>query len=146
MSRILSTGGRGCVYPSMHWGRHPLPSACWDTQTPLPPGRHPLGRHPPSGHCSGRYASYWNAFLFHRCFTIFTCIRLLSFFFIHCRRGAAYLLQHINLAKYTMSLHSPFCHLVWWASFTSSNSPKDKLVWSSFSSRTLNYAPTPCLN
>ena len=26
----------------------------------------PLGRHtpPPDGHCSGRYASYWNAFLF----------------------------------------------------------------------------------
>ena len=39
--------------------------------TPPPPadthslGRHPLGRHPPpqDGHCSGRYASYWNAFL-----------------------------------------------------------------------------------
>ena len=30
--------------------RHPLPSACWDTPTP-------------GGHCSGRYASYWNAFL-----------------------------------------------------------------------------------
>ena len=36
-----------------------------------PPGRHPhgqtpRGRHlppPPDGHCSGRYASYWNAFL-----------------------------------------------------------------------------------
>ena len=38
-------------------------------------GRHPLGRHPtlqgrptppppPGGRCSGRYASYWNAFLF----------------------------------------------------------------------------------
>ena len=77
------------VYLSMHWGRHPpwayiplgrhpcadtpwadtpqadtpcpvhagihthlLPSACWDTHTP-------------DGHCSGRYASYWNAFLFH---------------------------------------------------------------------------------
>ena len=34
-------------------GRHPLPSACWDT-------------HPPDGHCSGRYTSYWNAFLFLR--------------------------------------------------------------------------------
>ena len=46
-------------------------------QTP-PPGRHPLTRHTPQpdthldrhspapqdGHCSGRYASYWNAFLF----------------------------------------------------------------------------------
>ena len=38
--------------------------------TDTPPGRHPLGRHPPGKtppradcHCSGRYASYWNAFL-----------------------------------------------------------------------------------
>ena len=30
----------------------PLPSACWDTQ------------HSPGSHCSWRYASYWNAFLF----------------------------------------------------------------------------------
>ena len=67
--------------------RPPLPSACWDTppgQTPPTPGRHhplpladtplgrppqadPPGRHPPpgaDGYCSGRYASYWNAFLF----------------------------------------------------------------------------------
>ena len=29
----------------------PMLRACWDT-------------HPPSSHCSGRYASYWNAFLF----------------------------------------------------------------------------------
>ena len=47
LSIILSTGGRGLgvegVYPSMHWGRHP-PS-------------------PADGYCSGRYASYWNAFL-----------------------------------------------------------------------------------
>ena len=33
------------VYPSMHWGRHP------------------------PGHCSGRYASYWNAFLYSSVFT-----------------------------------------------------------------------------
>ena len=38
-----SVHGAGGVYPSMHWGRHPPP---------------------PDGHCSGRYASYWNAFLF----------------------------------------------------------------------------------
>ena len=50
-------------------------SACWDT-TPLeaPPGKHtPLGKHtpsreahpPPGNGCRcGRYASYWNAFLF----------------------------------------------------------------------------------
>ena len=52
-------------------GRHPLPQA--DTpQANTPLGRHPptdtpLGRHPPppppgDGHCSGRCASYWNAF------------------------------------------------------------------------------------
>ena len=30
----------------------------------LPPGRPtPPGRHPPDGHCGGRYASHWNAFL-----------------------------------------------------------------------------------
>ena len=34
-----------------------------EVYTPL--GRYPpLGRHPPDGHWSGRYASYWNAFLF----------------------------------------------------------------------------------
>ena len=34
--------------------------------TPLA-GRHlppPVGRHPPDGYCSGRYATYWNAFSF----------------------------------------------------------------------------------
>ena len=32
---------------------------------PFPAGRQPLpsGRHSPDGHCSGWYASYWNAFL-----------------------------------------------------------------------------------
>ena len=34
-------------YPSTHWDRHPS----------YPPPS-------PGGHCSGRYASYWNAFLF----------------------------------------------------------------------------------
>ena len=40
--------------PSAHWDTHPLPlllSAFWDTTSP------------PRGHCSGRYASYWNVFL-----------------------------------------------------------------------------------
>ena len=51
LSRILSTRG----------------SACWDTNAP--PRKAPRsGRHPradcPGGHCSGWYASYWNAFLF----------------------------------------------------------------------------------
>ena len=84
-SVILFTVGGG-VYPSMHWDTPPLPSACW-----TPPGHTPLDTHldphthswththpghtamdtpwtrpPPSnGHCSGRYASYWNAFLLH---------------------------------------------------------------------------------
>ena len=47
-------------------GRH-LPPPGQTPPTPL--GRHPLGRHPnpPSdGHCSRRYASYWNAFLFYQ--------------------------------------------------------------------------------
>ena len=36
--------------------------ACTGTDTP--PGRQPPGRPPPpGGHCSGQYASYWNAFL-----------------------------------------------------------------------------------
>ena len=43
----------------MHWGRHPpgrhppvYPSMHWSSHPP-----------PPGGHCSGRYVSYWNAFL-----------------------------------------------------------------------------------
>ena len=55
---------RGRVSASMHAGIHPLPGS-------HPPGRHPTGqtppapgRHRPGGHCDGRYASYWNAFLF----------------------------------------------------------------------------------
>ena len=40
-------------------GRHTLPKA----DTP-PLGRHPPGRSlPQDGHCCGRYATYWNAFL-----------------------------------------------------------------------------------
>ena len=39
-------------------GRH---SPWADTPQQTPPGRHPPP--PPDGHCNGRYASYWNAFL-----------------------------------------------------------------------------------
>ena len=70
-------------------GRGVCLSECWDTppgQTPLHLGRHPpgqtppladtpsgqtplLGRHTPpptaDGYFSGRYASYWNAFLYY---------------------------------------------------------------------------------
>ena len=48
--------------------RHPLPVQT-PPRTDTPSGQiHPLGRHPwpntpPDGHCSGRYASYWNKFL-----------------------------------------------------------------------------------
>ena len=63
----------------------PLPSACWDAHPPpgqTPPcpvhsgihppcpvhaGIHPPSPHPSASHCSGRYASYWNAFLFLFC-------------------------------------------------------------------------------
>ena len=71
---FCSRGGR-CLgrHPTL-WADIPPPR-----QTTHPLGRHPplgkhspLGRHPspadtppPEGHCSGRNASYWNAFLFH---------------------------------------------------------------------------------
>ena len=63
--RLSTRGGGVCL------------SACWDT-TP-PQSRHPPSRsrhpqeqthpptHPGDGHCCGRYASYWNAFLFYWC-------------------------------------------------------------------------------
>ena len=58
-------GGGVCLsacWDPTHWSRHPPCSR--------PPGsRHtpPGSRHPPpgrDGHCCGRYASYWNAFLY----------------------------------------------------------------------------------
>ena len=56
----------GQTHLSMQWGRHPpgrhIP-ACTGADTP--PGSHPPGRHPQAdGYFCGRYASYWNAFLF----------------------------------------------------------------------------------
>ena len=61
-SVILSTGGV-CQTPP---GRHPLCRHHPPGQTTSLLGRHPLGRHTPpaDGYCCGRYASYWNAFLF----------------------------------------------------------------------------------
>ena len=79
------------MYPSMHWGRHPPVSQHALGQTPPPaetpcvsqhalgqtppwadtPGRHPFlpdtplaDTSPADGYCSGRYASYRNAFFF----------------------------------------------------------------------------------
>ena len=51
-------------------GRHPPRQTRQTPPTPLwadtPLGRHPLGIHlpPADSYCSGRYTSYWNAFLF----------------------------------------------------------------------------------
>ena len=59
------------------WANTPLPPPPVDPPGQTPPGQtHPLCRHPQAdtsgvdthsplrdGHCSGRYASYWNAFL-----------------------------------------------------------------------------------
>ena len=58
--------GGGVVYPSMHWSRHPPCPVHAGIHTPAWADRTP----PPDGHCSGWYASYWNAFLF--------CIKLVS--------------------------------------------------------------------
>ena len=59
----------GPTYPSMHWGRHPpgqtYPSMHWGRYLPwVDISQHALGQTLPDGYCSGRYASYWNAFLF----------------------------------------------------------------------------------
>ena len=74
VSRILSKGVGG-VHPPGQTPSRRLPSPYADTspgQVDTPLGRHPswAGRHPPEqtsppadGCCSGRYASYWNAFL-----------------------------------------------------------------------------------
>ena len=72
--RCLLFYSRGGVHPSMHWDRHPPcrpppgrpPGRLPPEQTP--PAQCILGYTPPhthtGGYCSGRYASYWNAFLF----------------------------------------------------------------------------------
>ena len=53
------TLGRHLPRQTLPPGRHPLSSACLDTYTPT--AQCMLGY---DEHCSGRYASYWNAFLF----------------------------------------------------------------------------------
>ena len=52
----------GGVPASVHAGIHTPRADTLPGQTHIPLGRHPP---PPGGHCSGRYASYWNAFLFY---------------------------------------------------------------------------------
>ena len=82
LSVILFTGGGVHPQTDIPPGR---PSwADTPRQTP-PPGRLTLGRHIPPGrhpprqtvprddHCSGRYASYWNAFLYS-CYVVYILI------------------------------------------------------------------------
>ena len=56
------------MHPGIHipLGRH-TPLGRHPPADTSPPGRHPPRQNPPppSGHCSGRYASYGNAFLFN---------------------------------------------------------------------------------
>ena len=72
LSVILFTGR---VSASVHGGIPPpsragtpswagTPAGSYTPQTGTPPEAHP----PPDGHCSGRYASYWNAFLLNLIF------------------------------------------------------------------------------
>ena len=56
------------VSASVHGGIHPPPGQTPPGQTPPSLGRPPWADTPradtlPDGHCSGRYVSYWNAFL-----------------------------------------------------------------------------------
>ena len=70
----LPLGPGGCL--PMGPGGYTPPGRQPQVNNPL--GRHPpnqtisLGRHPPprDGHCSGRYASYWNVFLLKICSVI----------------------------------------------------------------------------
>ena len=52
-----TTLGRQPPEQTPPWADTPLPSACWDTHPPCPV-------HAGIQSTSGRYASYWNAFLF----------------------------------------------------------------------------------
>ena len=69
LSVILFTGGG--VYPSMQWGRHPPDRHPPRQTTPPPQGRHPRpwANTPLEYYAirstSGRYSSYWNAYLLY---------------------------------------------------------------------------------
>ena len=121
LSVILFTGGV-CL------------SACWDTHTPQgrytpdrqPPRHKPPGQNPPPGrnptwadipspndHCSGRYASYWNALLF--AFAIAYCEwtlkplhiicildKIQMFFFMHFNMDTMFFMFIIDLCLNTV--------------------------------------------
>ena len=78
---FVSHSVNGGVSASVHAGIHDFPWA--DTAPPgSPPPRQtppPLGRHlSAEGHCSGRYASYWNAFLLFLRFLCWVSLSVLS--------------------------------------------------------------------
>ena len=52
------------VHAGMHTPPAPLLSACWDTHTPAQCMLGYSSPTPTSSNCSGRYTSYWKAFLF----------------------------------------------------------------------------------
>ena len=57
---------QACIKNSVHGGGDCLPQCMLGYALPGRhyPGRNPPGRHPPpDSHCSGRYVSYWNAWL-----------------------------------------------------------------------------------
>ena len=61
-------GGGGCLPRQTPEG-----VSAWGLSASVHAGIHPMGRdhpgrHPPGSHCHGRYASYWNAFLFPEIF------------------------------------------------------------------------------
>ena len=73
---FLHLEGERCNPPGRHPPGHPpRQTPPWTDTHSLPGKTSPLDRHPPSrppppdGHCSGRYASYWNLFLFS-CFLV----------------------------------------------------------------------------
>ena len=87
-TKHLATRNTGMLLPSATTEGNVFISVChsvhgWGVSASgsggcTPPADTPIGRHPPrqtspradnpppDGHCSGRYASYWNAFLFNR--------------------------------------------------------------------------------
>ena len=74
VSHSVHRGVSASVHAGIHTplGRHPPPPSRNPLgRQPPPPGQTPApGQipHPADGHCSRRYASYWNAFLFIRVF------------------------------------------------------------------------------
>ena len=91
-------GGSG-VYPSMQRGCTP------------PPSRHPLRRNPrpPDGNWSGRYASYWNTFIFwykvwnsssfpKDYFWNLSEVRGISLWLIFCTSEEVYLLANFSMS------------------------------------------------